>query len=64
MIDKIKKLNSLMDELEKTRLLEVKNDGCGNVMDLYDAVESFALARDHLNAAINKLIIYYGYKPK
>lgn len=64
MIDKIKKLESLMDELEKTRMLEVKNDGCGRVRDLYDAVESFALARYHLNTAIKKLIIYYGYEPK
>lgn len=53
-----------MDELEKTRLLEVKNDGCGNVMDLYDAVESFMLAKYHFKVAINKLIIYYSYEPK
>lgn len=35
MIDKIKKLKSLMDELEKTRMLEVKNDGCGRCLYMY-----------------------------
>lgn len=64
MIDKIKKLKSLLDELEKTGMLELKNDGCGNVMDLYDAAQSFELANYHLKAAIKKLIIYYGYEPK
>ena len=64
MIDKIKKLKSLLGDLEETGMLEVKNDGSGKAMDLYAAVQHFALAKHHLKTAINKLIVYYGYEPK
>ena len=64
MIDKIKKLKSLLDELEEIRMLPLRNDGRGKATDLYDAVQHFALAKYYLKATIKKLIIYYGYEPK